>query len=155
LSDAALSQEQINGFMACLFDKGAPTARPDNLPLPFSSDNPPSLIRTSALLNLYCMVTNVYFCLVTQDHYPECQVDVDVSDEDNNGLKEPVGDDAGGVGAPSVETFAPNLIRSSTAETPHPSAADQTITTTPSGSGQKRKRVALGTKCKQDKPLAD
>jgi hypothetical protein len=101
------------------------------------------------------MVTNVYFCLVTQDHYPECQVDVDVSDEDNNGLKEPVGDDAGGVGAPSVETFAPNLIRSSTAETPHPSAADQTITTTPSGSGQKRKRVALGTKCKQDKPLAD
>jgi hypothetical protein len=59
------------------------------------------------------------------------------------------------VGAPSVETFAPNLIRSSTAETPHPSAADQTITTTPSGSGQKRKRVALGTKRKQDKPLAD
>jgi hypothetical protein len=36
-----------------------------------------------------------------------------------------------------------------------PSTADQTTTTAPSSGGQKKKRVALGTKCKPDKALAD
>jgi hypothetical protein len=101
------------------------------------------------------MVTDAYFHLMTQDLYPKRQVDVEVSDEDNNGQKELVGNDAGGVGAPSVETFTPNPIGSSATETLRPSAIDQTITTTPSSSRQKKKRVVLGTKCKQDKPPAD
>jgi hypothetical protein len=99
------------------------------------------------------MIFDVYFRLVTQDLYPECQVDVEVSDEDIDGRKEPIDDDAGGVGAPSVETFAPKPIGSNTAETPHPSSADQIVATAPMSSVQKRKRVALGTKRKQDKPL--
>jgi hypothetical protein len=36
-----------------------------------------------------------------------------------------------------------------------PSVADQTTTTAPSGGGQKKKRVALGTKRKQDKSPVD
>jgi hypothetical protein len=36
-----------------------------------------------------------------------------------------------------------------------PSAADQTTTTAPLGDGQKKKRVVLGTKRKQDKAPAD
>jgi hypothetical protein len=101
------------------------------------------------------MVTDAYFHFMTRDLYPEHQVDVEVSDEDNNGQTELVSDDVGGVGAPSVETLAPNPIGSSAAETPCPSATDQTIATAPSGSGQKKKRVALSTKCKQDKPPAN
>jgi hypothetical protein len=100
------------------------------------------------------MVADVYFHLVTQDLYPECQVDIEVSYEDNSGQKESVGDDAGGVGAPLVETFAPDPIESSVAEKSLPSTTDQTTTIAPSGSGQKKKCVALGTKCKQDKPPA-
>jgi hypothetical protein len=34
--------------VACLFDKGVPTARSDNLPLPFSRDNPPPSVRASS-----------------------------------------------------------------------------------------------------------
>jgi hypothetical protein len=39
--NAALSREQLDGFMAYLFDKGMPTAHLDNLSLPFSRENPP------------------------------------------------------------------------------------------------------------------
>jgi hypothetical protein len=91
---------------------------------------------------------------MTQDLYPECQVDVAVSDEDNIGRTELVGDDARGVGAPSVETLAPNLIGSSSAKQPHPPATDQVAATVPSGRGggeQKKKHIALGTKRKHDK----
>jgi hypothetical protein len=52
---------------------------------------------------------------MAQDFYPDCQIDVELSDKDNNGQKEPIGDDAGGEGAPSVETLTPNLIGSSLA----------------------------------------
>jgi hypothetical protein len=41
------------------------------------------------------------------------------------------------------------------AEQPNPSTADQATATAPSGSGQKKKHVALGTKHKQDKAPAD
>jgi hypothetical protein len=56
---------------------------------------------------------------------------------------------------PSVETPTPNPIGSSLMEKSHPSTADQTNATAPSGGGQKNKHIALGTKCKQDKALAD
>jgi hypothetical protein len=72
---------------------------------------------------------------MTQDLYPERQVDVEVSDEDNIGRTEPVGDDARAVGAPSVETLAPNLIGSSLAKQPHPPATDQAAAIVPSGRG--------------------
>jgi hypothetical protein len=81
------------------------------------------------------MVSNVYFCLVTQDLYPEHQVDVEVSDEDNTGREEPTDNDAKGVGAPSIETLAPNLIESILVELTHPSTTDQTATTAPSSGG--------------------
>jgi hypothetical protein len=36
-----MSQEEIDGFMAHLFDKDPPIMRPDTLPLPYSNENPP------------------------------------------------------------------------------------------------------------------
>jgi hypothetical protein len=43
LSDAALSQEEIDEFVAHLFDKGVPTTCLGNLPLPFCHENPPTI----------------------------------------------------------------------------------------------------------------
>jgi hypothetical protein len=56
---------------------------------------------------------------------------------------------------PSVETLTLNPIGSSVAEESRPSAADRTTSTYPSGSGQKKKCVVLGTKRKQDKTMID
>jgi hypothetical protein len=44
---------------------------------------------------------------------------------------------------------------SSLAEQPHPSTANQAAATASLGGGQKKKRVVLGTKRKQDKAQAD
>jgi hypothetical protein len=55
----------------------------------------------------------------------------------------------------SVETLAPNPIGSSVAEESRPLVADQTSSTAPSGGGQKKKNVVLGTKRKQDKTAVD
>jgi hypothetical protein len=46
-----MPQEEINRFVAYLFDKDPLTARLDNLPLPYSSENPAPLVRTLAFLN--------------------------------------------------------------------------------------------------------
>jgi hypothetical protein len=45
LYDAALSSEEINGFIAHLFDRGVSTARPSNVLMPYSSNTPPPLVR--------------------------------------------------------------------------------------------------------------
>jgi hypothetical protein len=45
LYDAALSPEQISDFVAHLFDKGVLTAHSSSILMPFSSDNPPPLVR--------------------------------------------------------------------------------------------------------------
>jgi hypothetical protein len=113
-----LPQEEIDGFVARLFDKDSPTAWPDSLPLPYSSDNPPPSKRITVLLIILHPAINIFLCLVIQGLYSDRKIDVDLSDEDNNGQKEPTGDDAGGDGAPSVETLAPNLIGSSLAGNP-------------------------------------
>jgi hypothetical protein len=42
--------EEIDGFVARLFDKNPPTAQPDTLPLPYSSDNHPAFVRIIVLL---------------------------------------------------------------------------------------------------------
>jgi hypothetical protein len=76
-------------------------------------------------------------------------------DEDNARPNEPISDDVGDNRAPSAETLAPNPIESSSAGETHPSAADQAIPTTPSGGGQKKKCVVLGTKRKHNKAVDD
>jgi hypothetical protein len=78
-----------------------------------------------------------------------------LSDEDNVGSNEPIGDDAGGNGAPSAETLAPNPIGSSSVGETRPSAVDQAVPITPSDDGQKKKLVVLETKRKQNKAVVD
>jgi hypothetical protein len=133
--------------VACLFDKDPLTARPDTLPLPYNSDNPPLLVGIIVLLLTFYPTINIFLWLVIQDLYPDREIDVALPDEDNIGPNEPAGDDVGGNGAPSVETLTPNLIGSS--------AADQAASTAPSSGGQKKKHIVLGTKRKQDKVAAD
>jgi hypothetical protein len=90
-----------------------------------------------------------------QDLYPDWDIDVALSVQDNVGLNEPIGNDAEGNGAPSAETLAPNLIGSISVGETHPSAIDQVVPTAPSGDGQKKKCIVLGTKCKHDKAVDD
>jgi hypothetical protein len=78
-----------------------------------------------------------------------------LSDEDNARPNEPIGDDAGDNEAPSTETLAPNLIESSSAGETRSSATDQAVPTAPSGDGQKKKCVVLGTKHKHNKATDD
>jgi hypothetical protein len=47
----ALTVDEIDGFVAHLFDRGVPTVRLDAVPLPFSSENPPPLVRVLFFLN--------------------------------------------------------------------------------------------------------
>jgi hypothetical protein len=135
---AAISQEEINGFVARLFDKDPPTTQPDTLSLPYRNDNHPPSVRITILLLTFFLTINTFLCLVTQDLYPDREISVALSDEDNIGLNEPIGDDAGGNGAPSAETLAPNPIGSSSAGETFPSAIDQAAPTTPSCGGQKK-----------------
>jgi hypothetical protein len=134
-----MSQEEIDGFMARLFDKGPPTARPDTLSLPYSNENPPPSLRITILLLAFFLAIYTFLWLVTHDLYPDREIDVAMSDEDNAGPNEPVGNDTGGNRAPSVKTLTPNPIGSSSAGEPCPSAADQTAPTAPSDGGQKKK----------------
>jgi hypothetical protein len=45
-----LSQEEIDGYVARLFNKDPLTAWPADLPLPFNSENPPPLVRATVNL---------------------------------------------------------------------------------------------------------
>jgi hypothetical protein len=150
-----MSQEEIDRFVARLFDKDPPTTWPDTLSLPYSNDIPPHSVRITVLLLTFFLVINTFICLVTHDLYPDREIDVVLSDEDNVRPNELIGDDAGGIRAPSAETLAPNPIGSSSAGETRPSAADQAVPTAPSGDGQKKNRVVLGTKCKHDKVVDD
>jgi hypothetical protein len=78
-----------------------------------------------------------------------------LSDEDNAGSNEPVGDDVGGNRALSTETLTPNPIESISAGETHPLAADQAVPTASSGGGEKKKCIVLGTKRKYDKVVDD
>jgi hypothetical protein len=155
LSCIALSQEEVDRFVGRLIDKDPPTAWPANLPLPYSRKNPPPSVRTTVILIILQPAISISLWLVIQDLYPAHKIDVELSDEDNIGQKEPAGNDAEGGGAPFVETLVPNQIRSSLAEMPHPSTIDDTTFTGPSSGGQKKKCVALGTKPKPDKVPAN
>jgi nitrogen fixation-related uncharacterized protein len=133
-----MSQEEINGFVACLFDKDPPIALPGTLPLPYSDENPPSLVRMIVLLLTFFLAIYTFLWLVTQDLYPDQEIDIALSNEDNAESNEPNGDDAGGNGAPSAETLAPNPIGSNSVGETRPSAIDQVVPTTPSDGGQKK-----------------
>jgi hypothetical protein len=74
----ALTADEIDGFVAHLFDRGVPTARPDVVPLPFSSENLPLLVRVLFFLNLSQI--NYLILSSEQDLYPPHQVDADLSD---------------------------------------------------------------------------
>jgi hypothetical protein len=81
----ALTADEIDGFVAHLFDRGVPTVRPDVVPLPFSSENPPPLVRVLFFLNLSSID-----CLILsfkQDLYPPHQVDADLSDSTSEDQK--------------------------------------------------------------------
>jgi hypothetical protein len=115
---------------------------------------PPSVRITILLLTFYPII-NTFLWLVIHDLYPDWEIDVALSDENNVKLNEPTDNDAGGNGAPSVETLAPNPIGSSSPGGTHPSAANRAASTAPLGSGQKKKGVVLGTKRKQAKTMTN
>ena len=72
----ALTADEIDGFVAHLFDRGVPTVRPDIFS--FSSENPPPLVRVLSFLNLSQI--NCLILSFKQDLYPPHQVDADLSD---------------------------------------------------------------------------
>jgi hypothetical protein len=69
-------------------------------------------------------ITDIFCWLTFQDLYPDQEVDVELSDEDSIGQKEPAGNDVEGEGAPMVETLASNLIGSSLVGESHTLATD-------------------------------
>jgi hypothetical protein len=154
LYDAAMSPKEIRGFVAHLFDRGVPTARSSSMPMPFSSDNPPPLVR---ILNFFKFVSDLCsyepIMIIHQDLYPVCLVDVEVSDSNHDGQDDPTGNDDGGQGVPSAESIDPCLIGSGTAMEVHPSVVDQPTIAAPLGSGpSKKKRLVLASKRKQLAP---
>jgi hypothetical protein len=55
------------------------------LPLPYSNENPPPSVRTTVILIVLQPVTDISYWLVIQDLYPNREVDVELSGEDNIG----------------------------------------------------------------------
>jgi hypothetical protein len=122
------------------------TARPDAVPLPFSSENPPPLVRALFFLNLsqiHCLVISP-----EQDLYPPHQVDADLSDNIGEDRRQTTGDDVEGPGIPSIEPITSNPIGSNMAAPVCPPAADQHVSAAPPSGGQKRKRIRLASKRK-------
>jgi hypothetical protein len=142
----ALTADEIDGFVAHLFDRGVPTVRPDAVPLPFSSENPSPLVRVLSFLNLSQI--NCLILSFKQDLYPPHQVDADLSDSTGEDQKQTAGDDVEGPGIPLIEPITSNLIRSNMAAPVYPPAADQLVSTAPLSGGQKRRRIRLASKCK-------
>jgi hypothetical protein len=117
-----LTADEIDGFVAHLFDRGVPTARPDAVPLPFSSKNPPPLVRVLFFLNLSQI--NCLILSFKQDFYPPHQVDADLSDSTGEDRKQTAGDGVEGPGIPLIEPITSNPIRSSMTAPVRPPAAD-------------------------------
>jgi hypothetical protein len=138
--------DEIDGFVAHLFDRGVLTVRPDVVPLPFSSENPPPLVRVLSFLNLSQI--NCLILSFKQDLYPPHQVDVDLSDSTGEDRKQTTGDDIEGPGIPLIESITSNPIGSNMAASVCPPAADQPVSAAPLSGGQKRKCIMLTSKCK-------
>jgi hypothetical protein len=118
----ALTADEIDGFVGHLFDRGVPTVPPDAVPLPFSGENPPPLVRVLFFLNL-----SPIDCLILsfkQDLYPPHQVDADLSDSTGEDQKQPAGDDVEGHGIPLTEPITSNPIGSNMAALVRPPVTD-------------------------------
>jgi hypothetical protein len=142
----ALTVDEIDGFVAHLFDRGVLTVRPGAVPLPFSSENPPLLVRVLFFLNLSQI--NCLILSSKQDIYPPHQVDADLSDSTGEDLKQTAGDDVEGHGIPLIEPVSSNPIGSNMAAPVRPPAADQPVFAAPLSGGQKQKRIRLASKRK-------
>jgi hypothetical protein len=142
----ALTADEIDGFIAHLFDRGVPTVRPDVVPLSFSSENPPPLVRVLFFLNLSQI--NCLILSFKQDLYPPHQVDADLSDSTGEYPKETAGDDVEGHGIPLIEPITSIPIGSNMAAPVCPPVADQPISAAPLSDSQKRKRIILASKRK-------
>jgi hypothetical protein len=150
LYDVALSPEEMSDFVAHLFDRGVPIAHCSSVPTPFSSDNPPPLVR---ILDFFKFVSDPYsyesILIIHQDLFPARPVDAEVFDSNHDGHDDPTGNDDVGQRAPSTEPIVPNLIGSVTAAQVRPSTVDQLTITAPLGSSPpKKKRLVLASKCK-------
>jgi hypothetical protein len=142
----ALTADEIDGFVAHLFDRGVPTARPDAVPLPFSSENPPPLVRVLVFLNLSQI--NCLILSVKHDLYPPHQVDADLSDSTGEDRNQTADNDVEGPGIPLIEPITSNPIGSNMAAPVCTPAADQPVSAAPSSGGQKWKRIRLASKRK-------
>jgi hypothetical protein len=142
----ALTANEIDGFVAHLFDRGVPNACPDVVPLSFSSENPPPLVRVLFFLNLSQI--NYLTLSSEQDLYPPHQVDADLSDSTGEDRRQTAGDDVEGPGIPLIEPISSNPIGPNMAAPVCPPAADQPVSTAPLSGGQKRKCVRLVSKRK-------
>jgi hypothetical protein len=142
----ALTVDEIDGFVAHLFDRGVPIVRPDAIPLPFSTENHPLLVRVLSFLNLSQI--NCLILSFKQDLYPPHQVDADLSDSTGEDWKQTAGDDVEGHGIPLIEPITSNPIGSNMAALICPPAADQPVSAAPLSGGQKRKRIRLASKRK-------
>jgi hypothetical protein len=126
----ALTSDEIDGFVAHLFDRGVPNVCPDAVPLSLSSENPPPLVKVLSQIN--CLILSF-----KHDLYPPHQVDTDLSDSTGEYPKQTAGDDVEGHGIPLIESITSNLIRSNMAAPVCPPAADQPVSTAPLSGGQK------------------
>jgi hypothetical protein len=142
----ALTAHEIDGFVAHLFDRGVPTVRPDVVPLPFSSKNPPPLVRILFFFNLSQI--NCLILSFKQDLYPPHQVDVDLSDSTGEHQKQTAGDDVEGHGILLIEPITSNPFGSNMAALVHPPAVDQPVFAAALSGGQKRKHIMLASKRK-------
>jgi hypothetical protein len=145
LYDATLSFEEINEFVAHLFDRGVPTVRPSSLLMPYSSGNPPPLVRVLDFFISFSELWSYESILIIHQHlYTARPVDAELPDSNHDGQDDPTGDDDGGHRAPSAEPTIPRLIGSGMAVQVLPSVADQLMTAAPLGSGDlKKKRLVL------------
>jgi hypothetical protein len=142
----ALTADEIDGFVAHLFDMGVSIVRPDAVLLPFSSENPPPLIRVLSFLNLSQI--NCLILSFKQGIYPPHQVDADLSDSTSEDQKQTAGDDIECPGIPLIELITSNPIRSNMAAPVCPLAADQPVSAAPLSGGQKQKHIRLASKRK-------
>jgi hypothetical protein len=106
-------------------------------------------------LVFFSTVTNEIICLQTQGLYPEAQIDVGVSNDEDVGpmpntpadqKKASAGVDAGDKGASSAEPSAPNPISSSMWKQADSSIAGRVPPVVPSASGHGHKRPPPATR---------
>jgi hypothetical protein len=142
----ALTSDEIDGFVAHLFDRGVPNVCPDAVPLSFSSENPPPLVKVLFFLNLSQI--NCLILSFKQDFYPPHQVDTDLSDSTGEYPKQTAGDEVEGHEIPLIESITSNPIRSNMAAPVCPPAADQPVSAAPLSGGQKQKHIRLASKRK-------